>query len=145
MGGLSAYFSVVSTAVRLQLRDFKCRRSLKTLRGIRVTHDSIISVLYICITRADQQLKPTIGHTNDRTYYFEGKEVPPMHGESYGEVHGAPVVTGNQLKAVGSQPTRRLAKLARPKRERSRPVCSLEKLDCHKIINLYPRLFFLWP
>ena len=91
-----------------------------------MSHDSIISVLYICITRADQQLKPTIGHTNDRTYYFEGKEVPPMHGESYGEVHGAPVVTGNQLKAVGSQPTRRFAKLARSKCERSRLVCSLE-------------------
>ena len=28
-----------------------------------------------------------------------------MHGENYGEDHGAPIVTGNQLNAVGSQLT----------------------------------------
>lgn len=33
-----------------------------------------------------------------------------MHGENYGEAHGAPTMTGNHLKAVGSRPTRRLAK-----------------------------------
>lgn len=59
-----------------------------------------------------------------------------MHGENYGEAHGAPTMTGNHLKAVGSRPTRRLAKeLARRKCERNCPVCNLEKLDCHKIIN----------